>query len=334
MGAFKEQEKTRQAQFKASSPYFSDAARVDGAYQGKPRQFCLPVDHADENLFSEIRQTTLEYFALESIQWHDGQDGNPSNHLCDSQVCCVNFLFPFASRPSELAALLRPIFPRIRTMIPIERGQYVAFEWIGLKDYLGETTSATGKRTRGAHFTSADAIVMFERTDGKRQAVLIEWKYAESYGSSSIRVSGKGTDRSNTYVPLFERDDCPINKTLLPSFGALFYEPFYQLMRQQVLAHEMELAQELSATRVCVLHIAPAHNSDFRRVTSPELQPLGGTATQVWGKLVRPRDRFVCVSTEQLFEKLSVEQLPGMEAWLEYFGARYAWVLESTVPHS
>jgi hypothetical protein len=26
--------------------------------------------------------------------------------------------------------------------------------------------------------------------------------------------------------PLFTRDDCPINKDLLPDFDALFYEPF------------------------------------------------------------------------------------------------------------
>ena len=54
MGKFLESEKLHQADFKATSPYFSDAARADGVYKGKPRPFCLPLEHAEENLFPEI----------------------------------------------------------------------------------------------------------------------------------------------------------------------------------------------------------------------------------------------------------------------------------------
>lgn len=111
MGKFLEAERQRQAKFKASSLYFSEAARSDGVYRGKPRSFCLPLEYARENLFLDIRQTAPAYFAAQDIKWHDGGDGNPSNHLCDSQVCCVNFLFPFADKPHALAAVLRPIFP-------------------------------------------------------------------------------------------------------------------------------------------------------------------------------------------------------------------------------
>ena len=214
----------------------------------------------------------------------------------------------------------------IREMVPIEYGQYVAFEWIGQENYLGERISRNGKRTRGANFTSADAAVMFERTDGKRQIVLIEWKYTESYGGASLSTSKSGTDRTSIYKPLFERDDCPISKNLLHSFDALFYEPFYQLMRQQFLANEMERAQELSANTVCVLHIAPARNTDFRKVTSPKLVPLGETAIDAWKKLVRPHGRFISVSTERLFGNLSTEKLPTMQTWLEYIGMRYTWI--------
>lgn len=326
MGKFLESERLRQAEFKASSSYFSNAARADGIYKGRPRPFCLPIDHAEENLLPEIRETALTYFASQGIKWHDGRNGKPSNHLCDSQVCCVNFLFPFADEPGALAEVMRSIFPAIREVLPIENGQYVAFEWIGQENYLGEKVSRNGKRTRGANFTSADAAIMFERIDGKRQVALIEWKYTESYSGASLKIAKSGTDRAGIYKPLFRRDDCPINKDLLPSFDALFYEPFYQLMRQQFLAHEMERVQELGADIVCVLHIAPDHNTDFRSVTSPELAPLGETVTDVWKKLVQPSDRFISVSTEQLFGGLSVEQLPEMRAWLEYISARYSWV--------
>ena len=107
--------------------------------------------------FPKIRQPILAYFARNKIKWHDGQDGKPDNHLCDSQVCCANFLFPFFDKPKALAGLLRPFFPNILEMLPIEDGQYVAFEWIGQQNYLGEKVSRNGKRTRGANYTSADA---------------------------------------------------------------------------------------------------------------------------------------------------------------------------------
>jgi hypothetical protein len=111
-----------------------------------------------------------------------------------------------------------------------------------------------------------------------------------------------------------------------PDFGSLFHEPFYQFMRQQFLAREMERVHELGADKVSVLHVAPACNSDFQKVTSAELQPLGKTATGVWKRLVMPGDRFISVSTEQLFGGLSEERLPEMREWLGYITARYPWV--------
>jgi hypothetical protein len=187
MGGFLEGEKQKQAKFKASSSYFSDSARSEGIYKGQPRTFCLPVEFAEQNLLPEIRESALAHFAKYHIKWHDGQNGKPSNHLCSSQVCCVNFLFPFADKPEALAQVLRPIFPEIEKMLPVENERYVSFEWIGEKNYLGEKISRNGQRTRGANFTSADAIVMLKRQDKKRQIVLIEWKYTESYGGTFLK---------------------------------------------------------------------------------------------------------------------------------------------------
>jgi hypothetical protein len=96
-------------------------------------------------------------------------------------------------------------------------------------------------------------------------------------------------------------------------------------MRQQFLANEMEKAHELGADIVSVLHIAPAHNSDFRRITSPALRPFGESVIDVWKKLVRTPDRFTSVSTEQLFTKLPIERI-GLTKWWEYISTRYAWL--------
>mgnify|MGYP007065221627 FL=1 len=326
MGKFLEAEKPKQAHFKATSPYFSEPARGEGIYKGKPRPFCLPVEYAEQNLFPAIRQAAPAFFAAQKIKWHDGQNGKPSNHLCDSQVCCVNFLFPFVHQPEALKRLLLPHYPEIERMLPVEDDKFVSFEWIGKENYLGEKISNHGQRTRGANFTSADAIVRFERQDKRCQVVLIEWKYTESYGYTNLVIAKSGTDRTKIYRHLWDSSDCPLERQLLPCFEALFYEPFYQLMRQQFLADGMEKAHEMGADIVSLLHIAPAHNQDFRRVTSPALDGLGHSPTEIWKKVVKNEDRFSSLSTEMLFGGLTAKAMPEMRGWLEYIQQRYNWV--------
>lgn len=147
MSRWLEEEKIHQAEFKRSSAYFSEAARCDGLYKNRPWPFCLPRQHAEENLFSGIRPAAVAYFNQHLIKWHDGQSLRPSNHLCSSQVCCINFLFPFADKPAALAGLLKSVYPELAHMLPIEDKQYVAHEWIGQQNYLGEKVGRSGRRT-------------------------------------------------------------------------------------------------------------------------------------------------------------------------------------------
>jgi hypothetical protein len=170
-----------------------------------------------------------------------------------------------------------------------------------------------------------------ERTDGKRQIVLIEWKYGESYsGGKGKKFAKSGKDRTTIYQWLYDQADCPINKHKVPHFDDLFYEPFYQLLRQQLLAREMEKERELGADFVSLLHIAPACNEDFRRVTSPRLQALGETAMQVWQSLVPP-DKFKSVTTEALFGYLTSADFHHLRSWLAYIHHRYEWVIKQPV---
>ena len=72
MGRFLQKEKHRQAELKATSRLFSNQARTDGIFKGKPRPYCLPVEQADQNLFEQVRQSAIEYFAELKIKWHQG----------------------------------------------------------------------------------------------------------------------------------------------------------------------------------------------------------------------------------------------------------------------
>ena len=265
----------------------------------------------------------MAFFADHNIGWHQGQGGKPSSHLCSSQVACVNFLFPFTNHPHELANLLSPVFPQIDHVVPVEDGLFVSFEWIGAENYLGERAPKDGRRTRGANFTSADAIVMFEDRDTKRQAVLIEWKYTESYGGNYLGIAKSGTDRRKIYQHLFDDLDCIVDMDLLPGIDTLFYEPFYQFMRQQFLAAKMEAAREMGADVVSLLHISPDANEDFKRNTSPALSGLGATPTEIWKKLVKTDRRFISIHTEDLFRWFETEE---MEGWKAYMQNRYTWL--------
>ncbi len=332
MGRFLEKEKGRQEQLKLTlewPQWLSAASAAPGPYKGKDRPFCLPDDRRQENLFPGVRDLVLGHFASHAIAWHDGATHKkPSTHLCDSQVCCVNFLAPFMNRPDALASLLAPYYPELKSMEPLGGpGTYVDFEVIGEKNYLGERVPKGGTRARGANVTSADAAVRFIHTDNLRQTVLIEWKYTESYARNiPLHTSASGTDRTAIYLKAWEQDGAIDHDLLCTAggYGSLFYEPFYQLMRQQLLAHQMELAHEDGADIVSVLHIAPAVNVALRRVTSPALEALGSDALEVWKRLTEKSGRFLSVTTEAFFQPVLGQPTPDLNEWRRYIGWRYA----------
>lgn len=325
MGKFCEAERKRQYKCKGQGRIFSKAACKAGVYRGKEREFCLPLECAVENLYGGIREKAQQYFNENKISWHNGKGEMPSNHLCSSQVCCVNFLFPFSDKPDLLKTLLLPFFSDIKKMLPVEAERFISFEWIGESDYLGEAAvKGRVKRSRGSLFTSADAMIRFEKNDGRKQSVLIEWKYTESYSGQCIAESRSGTDRTKLYQDRFNKPTCKIDKKKA-AYEAYFYEPFYQLLRQQLLAQEMEAANESGADIVTVLHIAPAANLDFKKVTSKELASLGASPVEIWQKVVM-EERFKSVSTEELFGNMSGSIVSELSDWVEYIKARYAWI--------
>lgn len=278
------------------------------------------------NLAPLIRAEAMAYFAAEpKITWH-----THSNHALSSQVACLNFLMPLATRPALLAKLVGKALDIVPpTMLPIEEPRapepnFVGFEWPGRTDHLDEWRSAS---PRGANATNADAIVRFRNAAGAVETLLIEWKYTESYGSRPIDPKGNPT-RLKRYSDKAFVPCGPIRADLGLSVENFFYEPFYQLFRQQMLAWRMEKAHEDDTTRVRVLHISPTGNLALHRVTAPALQPFGTDAFDAFRHvLVRPED-FVSRSTETLFAGLLADPDldPPMQDWAAYIRNRYTFM--------
>lgn len=325
---FLDEEKRRYSTGKAGFGWLSAGARRAGAYRGSGRSydFCLPATHAAENLFVGIRAPVLDYFRRESIAWHHGVGDGPSNHLASSMVCGVNFLAPLMDHPVRARTLLRGVFgEEVVEAVPVESARLVEFEWVGNPriDYLHEGLY----RTRGANATSADAAMAYRRSDGGKTLVLVEWKYTESYSGEDKGAGPKGDTRRGRYESLVVDPLGPIDASRV-GYDELMFEPFYQFMRQQLLAWRMQVeGREYGADRVRVLHLSPRANRAFERVTSPGLSKRfpAGKATQVWRSLLRDRDAFTPVAIEDAFAPLLRASADGLDEWRDFIRGRYAW---------
>jgi len=326
------------------------AGKLEGTYNNIKYPFCLPDNLSDHNLHESIRKVAIDYFRLRSIPWHDGKpykdfqtgdlikNGNPSNHTCCSQSQCVNVLFPFRRDPDALRMLLNKMDFDVSTCLPIlnDQGEHdalVGFEWIGAHNYLmeyqGGRPSRCNERTRGAHFTSADFIIRFKETDAKIHVILGEWKYTEDYKSTKSKALGSsGITRLNIYRPYIKDPGLHIpRKTKLED---LLFEPFYQMMRLQLLASAMEKpvpgenGGEMDSDIVSVLHVSPAANEGLRNtITSPALKSFGNNMYEVWTQ-VAPEERFHHFDSEKLIDIATSEAIPkGFDTWAEWMRRRY-----------
>jgi hypothetical protein len=302
---------------------FPTAGSTRGRWRHRNYPFILPAACWEENLFAGIRAQATSYFQSRNIAWHLHRA-----NLLSSQICCLNFLMPFATRARALAALLRPVIGDGAQMIAFDAGPtgdlvYVAFEWIG-GDYLNERGGR--ERRRGANCTSADAAVMFRRA-GRTEMLLIEWKYTESYGAALRGGATARDERLGRYGKLAFAPGGPLQRASDFTVSDLFFEPFYQLLRQQVLAFQLQLHRDLGCERVSVLHIAPSQNRALRKVTAPKLAGRGADAMEVWRGLLVDRDAFMSISTEALFGAFEVHAHRDLQPWRSYVGERYRTLL-------
>lgn len=306
----------------AQTAYFARSLPADSAgYEGSG--YRLLPQHKALNLAPSIRDDADPYFACKGISWHPH-----ANHALSSQVCCLNFLLPLVTRPRLLARVIgKALGLSAPTMLEVEKGPkeqpwFVGFEWIGSKDYLNEG-GRSGARTRGANATSADAVVRFEN-EGRIETVLIEWKYTERYGNPI--PAGGNEVRRNRYKDLVFAPNGPIRTDRNLAIDDFFWEPLYQLLRQQMLAFQMQAAREDRAERVRVLHISPAANRAVHTVTAPPLRCHGDDVFEVFRSLLVQPDDFVSCSTEAVFGSALREANEEDRPWADYLLERYTFL--------
>lgn len=288
---------TRDALFKDSGT---------GLFFGKQRDFVLKDPSL--NLWAGIRDDAKHYFSINRIAWWKGTEADPTGHLLSSQVACVNHLYFLRQRKDIATAVLKQIEPTICEVLPIGSG-YVDFEYIGSRQYLKEPAF-----TRGSNCTSVDAAMLGSTANKQRVLFLIEWKYTESYSPEDLYINR----RANVYDPLISSSGSPFIAGTMER--ALYFEPFYQMMRQTLLAWQFEKHGEMDCAQCVNVHVIPKENKDLKEtITSSGLQ--GRNIHEAWRKVLKSPEKYVPVDPCELLK--DARDLPDTRSWLNYLKARY-----------
>jgi hypothetical protein len=293
----------------------------NGIFKGKSYPFVLKKPLL--NLWDGIREDAVSYFNENNIPWWNGTDDGPTGHLVSSQVACVNHLFFLRQRQDLATKVLQQIDRDIISAERLDDG-YVEFEVIGRRNYLNEQ-----QHTRGANATSIDAM-MLGRKAKKNILVSIEWKYTENYSGKCLYKEA----RWKIYNPLLEDPNSPINSEIAKGdnpeeyYKALYYEPFYQLMRQTLLSWKMVDANEYGADDYIHLHIVPDENKEMLEgETSTYIQGhnLEGfdylNMENAWKGVLKTSSKYRRISPQYFFEPLQKEK--DVKSLLQYLEKRY-----------
>lgn len=290
------------------------------------RAFQLRPEHRLDGLMPGVREAAREVFTALGIQWHPY-----IGHARSSQAACINMLMPLADKSALLGrwvgALLGTAPPE---MLPLEdelagAHRFVAFEYTGPcgRDWLDECGGHPPKR--GAHATAADTAVAFRNDEGGRELLLIEWKYTEQYLGHRLSPDEAGK-RVVRYGNKAFAPNGPIRNDLGLALTDFFHEPFYQLLRQQMLAWQIERAGAFD--RVRVLHLSPVGNRALHAITAPALRVLDGVprtdAFAAYGTTLADPGAFLQRTTESAFAPLA--DWPEAD-WMPALAERYPGVL-------
>ena len=293
-----------------------------GKYRKKPRNFVLNDANRTKNLYPSIAnpkgnnlQSALTYFNENNIVWWNGRNGMPTGHLLSSQIACLNHLFPFRNDKRNALNILKNINSDFKEALPVvEKGKgYVEFEVVSKMPYLNE-----GTQIRGAICTSVDAMMLGIRNN-KRIMVLIEWKYTESYRKSYKQKGKAGKTRASRYNHLIGNDNSPFKKEI--DIKNYYYEPFYQLMRQTLLAWLMtnhKNVESIKADDWLHIDVIPENNNKLRENYHSHNLPEGDIE-KAWRSVLKESSKYKVISPKNLL----LNVLTNQNELYKYLNKRY-----------
>lgn len=278
----------------------------DGIFYNKKREFVLR--DASLNLWAGIRYDVIDYFERNKITWWMGEKRNkPTGHLLSSQIACLNHLYCVRQRKDLASTILCKLSEVIEEAVIVDDG-FVEFEVIGKTNYLNEKS-----HTRGVNSTSVDAVMVGKKNNGRNILIIIEWKYTETYREEPKYIP----ERYNVYNKLLEAHDCPI---VAKNHESLYYEPFYQLMRQTLLGWKMVRNLEYKCDDYLHVHVIPSQNVELRnKITSPGL--VGKNMSEAWMSVLKEKQKYLVITPEELVSPIIDRR--DTKSILNYLRVRY-----------
>lgn len=283
----------------------SDVIRAKGNGRFAGRQYEFVLDKGELNLWDGIREDALEYFKRNSIAWWRGGPENlPNGHLLSSQVACLNHLYWLRTRKDAALAVAKNLHPNIYDIEIMDDG-YVEFEVVAKENHLCERS-----HSRGANATTFDAAMIGKKHDGNNLLMVIEWKYTEKYDRKCRYKSGP----AEIYDRHLAAATCPIR---VQNKEALYYEPYYQLMRQTLLSWKMTQAGEYGADEYIHIHVIPTGNKALLDAnTSPLLKGHG--LREAWKSVLHEPEKYVVLDPQDLLAPaISIGETKSIIAYLQ-----------------
>lgn len=266
-----------------------------GMYDNQPREYVLKDQTL--NIWTGVRKDVIAYFQQNSISFWESIN-KPSGYLLSSQIACINHLFFMRQRQDVATAVLQGVDRNVKKALRIDKDEndigFVVFEENGQNNYLNERS-----RIRGAHSTSIDAAMLGEMKNGTRKLFLIKWIYSECFGGCTKVINNKGAFNISTYKHFLEVPDSPIKSC---NHIGLSIEPYFQLMRQTLLAHEMTKANEYGASDYTHLFVVPSGNQDLLGVNVASSRLAGSKLPETWANLLKTPDKYVIIDPEEFIK--------------------------------
>lgn len=316
--------------------YKASQIRVQNCIAGKissqHKKFILPVDESYKNIYGWENNKNIvavrNYFAENNIKWwsckYDPIGGaDITRHMLSSQVSCLNHLFFIKHDAKAVLSLingLKGVPVKFKNVLNIgcDKGwdNYIAFEVAASADYLHEK-----ELKRGEFCTSLDAVIYALDENDERWIFPIEWKYTESYPREDLSMGEKGKVRLSRYCNIQEDNlignSCQL-KPLADYKGSIYFqEPFYQLMRQTLLAERICCNKDdryTPAKHFIHIHVCPSANKELLYGEYNDVTDKEGMET-AWRSMLKDQSLYHLVDPKEFMQPIA-ETYPELYAYL------------------